>query len=61
MINVNPVDSPVMGLAGLGHGYYSSRPILTDLYQVILGLEAKNRLFLRKSSANNGEDYVMRR
>ncbi|MBP7283831.1 MAG: alpha/beta hydrolase [Leptospiraceae bacterium] len=61
MINVNPVDSPVMGLGGLGHGYYSSRPILTDLYQVILGLEAKNRLFLRKSSPNNGEDYVMRR
>jgi len=50
-----------MGLGGLGHGYYSSRPILTDLYQVILGLEAKNRLFLRKSSPNNGEDYVMRR
>jgi len=61
MINVNPVDSPVMGLAGLGHGYYSSRPILTDLYQLILGLEAKNRLFLRKSSPMNGEDYVMRR
>ena len=61
MVNVNPVDSPVMGLGGLGHGYYSSRPILTDLYQVILGLDAKNRLFLRKSSPNSGEDYVMRR
>lgn len=61
MVNVNPVDSPVMGLGGLGHGYYSSRPILTDLYQVILGLEAKNRLFLRKSSPNNGEDFIMRR
>ncbi|HMV41516.1 MAG TPA: alpha/beta hydrolase [Leptospiraceae bacterium] len=61
MINVNPVDSPVMGIGGLGHGYYSSRPILTDVYQVILGLEAKNRLFLRKSSPINGEDYVMRR
>ena len=61
MVNVNPVDSPVMGLGGLGHGYYSSRPILTDLYQVILGLDAKNRLFLRKSSPMNGEDYVMRR
>ncbi len=61
MINVNPVDAPVMGLGGLGHGYYSSRPILTDLYQVILGLDARNRLFLRKSSPNNGEDYVMRR
>lgn len=61
MINVNPVDSPVMGIGGLGHGYYSSRPILTDLYQVILGLEAKNRLFLRKSSPIGGEDYVMRR
>jgi esterase/lipase superfamily enzyme len=60
-INVNPVDAPVLGVAGLGHGYYSSRPILTDLYQTILGLDASKRLFIRKSSPYNGEDYVMRR
>lgn len=61
MVNVNPVDSPVLGVGGLGHGYYSSRPILTDLYQVLLGVDVTKRLFIRKSSPQNAEDYVMRK
>ncbi|MCE9597738.1 MAG: alpha/beta hydrolase [Spirochaetia bacterium] len=61
VINVNEVDAPALGLAGLGHGYYSGRPILTDVYQVLLGMEARNRLFIRVSSENGGEDYVLRR
>ncbi len=61
MINVNPVDAPVMGIAGLGHGYYSSRAIITDLYQVILGVEAQKRLFIRSSGEKNGENFVLRR
>ena len=61
VINVNPVDAPVMGIAGLGHGYYSSKPILTELYQVILGVDASRRLFIRKSSEYNGENFVLRR
>ncbi len=60
MINVNPVDAPFLGVGGLGHGYYSSRPVLTDLYQVILGIEASKRLFIRKSTQNT-ENYVLRR
>lgn len=60
MINVNPIDAPLLGVGGLGHGYYSSRPILTDLYQVILGVEAKRRLFIRKST-HGSENYVLRR
>lgn len=60
MINVNPVDSPVLGIGGLGHGYYSSRPIITDLYQLILGVDARKRLFIRKSYTRN-EDYVLRK
>ncbi|MCB1189162.1 MAG: alpha/beta hydrolase [Leptospiraceae bacterium] len=60
MINVNPVDSPILGIGGLGHGYYSSRPIITDLYQLILGIDASKRLFIRKSFTNN-EDYVLRK
>ena len=61
MINVNPVDAPVMGIAGLGHGYYSSRAIITDLYQVILGVDARKRLFIRSSGEKNGENFVLRR
>lgn len=61
MINVNPVDAPFMGIGGLGHGYYSSRPVLTDLYQVILGIDVSKRLFIRQSSPENSENYVLRR
>lgn len=61
VINVNEVDSPVMGIGGLGHGYYSGRAIMTDLYQVLLGVKAEKRLFIRKSPAKSGENYVMRR
>ncbi|GBF49493.1 lipoprotein [Leptospira ryugenii] len=61
VINVNEVDSPVLGIGGLGHGYYSSRPILSDIYQVILGVDVNKRLFIRKSGQNNGENWVLRR
>ncbi|MBL8020028.1 MAG: alpha/beta hydrolase [Leptospirales bacterium] len=61
VINVNEVDAPALGLAGLGHGYYSGRSILTDVYQVLLGMDARNRLFIRVSSEGGGEDYVLRR
>lgn len=55
VVNVNPIDS---SLVSLGHGYYSSRPILTDLYQLFLGLSAEKRLFIRKSLGN--ENYILR-
>ena len=60
MINVNPIDAPFFGVAGLGHGYYSSRAVLTDLYQVLLGVETNRRLFIRKSTQGT-ENYVLRR
>lgn len=59
VINVSEVDAPALGL-GLGHGYYSSRPIITDLFQIILGIEAEKRLFIRKSEPNSVENYYMR-
>nr|WP_108929837.1 alpha/beta hydrolase [Leptospira johnsonii] len=55
VVNVNPIDA---SLLSLGHGYYSSRPILTDLYQLFLGLGAEKRLFIRKSYGN--ENYILR-
>lgn len=55
VVNVNPIDSSMISL---GHGYYSSRPILTDLYQLFLGVKADKRLFIRKSYGN--ENYVLR-
>jgi esterase/lipase superfamily enzyme len=60
VINVNEVDSPVLGVGGLGHGYYSSRPILSDIYQVLLGVNVEKRLFIRKSGAGNGENWILR-
>ncbi|MBW0432412.1 alpha/beta hydrolase [Leptospira yasudae] len=55
VVNVNPVDS---SLISLGHGYYSSKPLLTDIYQILLGVKAEKRLFIRKSAGN--ENYVLR-
>lgn len=59
VINVQRVDSPILGIGGLGHGYYSSRAILTDLYQLMLGLKVENRLFIVKSNYST-EDYILR-
>jgi len=59
VINVSEVDAPALGL-GLGHGYYSSRPIITDLFQILLGVEAEKRLFIRKSEPNSVENYYLR-
>ena len=58
-INVSQLDAPTMGM-GLGHGYYSSRPILSDVFQVLLGLDAEKRLFIRKSEPNSTEKYFLR-
>ncbi len=59
-INVSLIDAPAMGVVGLGHGYYSTRPLLTDFFQVLLGIEAEKRLFIRKSEPNSTEKYYLR-
>ncbi len=56
-INVSLVDDPTLGL---GHSYYSSRPILSDVFQTILGIDAEKRLFIRKSEPNSKEKYYLR-
>ena len=62
VINVNEIDAPTAGVAGTGHSYYSSRPIMTDIYQVILGIKASKRLFIRRSKhPRGGEHYILRR
>ncbi|MBF0297925.1 MAG: alpha/beta hydrolase [Oligoflexia bacterium] len=59
-INVGEIDAPALGIAGLGHGLYSSRSILTDIFQLLLGIDANKRLFIRKSEPNSTEDYYLR-
>lgn len=56
-INVSLVDDPALGL---GHGYYSSRAILSDVFQATLGIDADKRLFIRKSEPNSAEKYFLR-
>ncbi len=60
VINVGEIDAPAMGVGGLGHGYYASRPILTDVFQVLLRIDAEKRLFVRKSETNSPENYFLR-
>lgn len=60
VINVSEIDEPILGL-GLGHSYYSSRAVLTDVAQLIVGVEAENRLFVRKSGGKRvKENYYLR-
>jgi esterase/lipase superfamily enzyme len=61
VINVNEVDNPALGLGGLGHGYYSGRETLTDVWQTLLGVEVSRRLFIRRSDPGGGEDWILRR
>jgi len=60
VINVSEIDAPAMGVSGLGHGYYASRAILGDVYQVLLQIDAEKRLFMRKSEPNSTEDFILR-
>lgn len=57
-INVGLIDDPAFGL---GHGYYSSRPVLGDVFQVILGIDADKRLFIKKGEINASEKYFLRK
>ena len=57
VINVQEIDAPLLGL---GHGYYASRAILTDMFQALLGLDTEKRLFIRKSEPNSPERFFLR-
>lgn len=56
-INVSQIDDETFGL---GHSYYSSRAVLTDVFQVLIGIEADKRLFIKKSEPNNTEKFYLR-
>lgn len=55
IINVSDIDAPILGL---GHGYYASRIILTDIYQALLGVETDKRLFIRQSNQSSEKFYL---
>lgn len=56
-INVSQIDDKTFGL---GHSYYSSRAVLTDVFQVLIGIEADKRLFIKRSEPNTTEKYYLR-
>lgn len=56
-INVSAIDDPALGL---GHGYYSSRAILNDVFQILLGIDVEKRLFIKKGESNGAEKYFLR-
>jgi esterase/lipase superfamily enzyme len=58
MINVGLVDDNTFSL---GHGYYSSREILTDIFQTLIGITPDKRLFVIKGEANSNEKYFLRK
>lgn len=56
-INVSLIDDKTFGT---GHSYYAGREIITDVFQVLLGLEVEKRLFMKKSEPNSTEKYYLR-
>jgi esterase/lipase superfamily enzyme len=58
LINVSEVDDASLSL---NHGYYSSKEILTDIFQNLIGINAENRLFIKKAAKNNAEKYRLRK
>lgn len=58
VINVSAIDDPTLGL---GHGYYSSKTILNDMFFRLLGISAEQRLFIAKSNNTNNEKYFIRK
>lgn len=59
VINVSAIDDSALGL---GHGYYSSKSILNDMFLTLIGIQPKQRLFIAKSSDNsNLEGYFLRK
>jgi len=58
VINVNEIDDAVLEL---GHGYYAQRAVLTDLFQVLLGIDASRRLFIRRGNSSGNEHFILRK
>lgn len=58
VINVGLTDDPTLGL---GHGYYSSRAVLNDVFQALLGIDASKRTFIAKSDPHSSSKYFLRK
>ncbi len=46
--------------SGLGHSYYSSKEVLSDVVQLLIGISADKRFFVSKSDPNSTEKYFLR-
>lgn len=57
VINVSAIDDSNFGL---GHGYYSSKSILNDMFLTLIGIDVRNRLFIAKQQ-NNSENFILRK
>lgn len=60
VIDVSEVDKPLFGVGGLGHGYYSGRPIIADAAQLLLGMDAPRRMFIKRSVPALHANYILR-
>ncbi|MBU6141120.1 MAG: alpha/beta hydrolase [Proteobacteria bacterium] len=58
VVNVGSTDDPTLGL---GHGYYSSRAVLGDVVQVLLGIDVNKRSFIAKSDSYSRDKHFLRK
>ncbi len=59
-VDVSEVDQPVLGLGGLGHGYYAGRPIIGDVTQLLLGMDAQRRMFIKRTVPSVKSNFILR-
>ena len=56
-VDVSKIDNSVLSL---GHGYYSSREVLGDIFLQLIGIKTEQRLFITKGNFKGGEKFLMR-
>lgn len=58
--NIDLVDVTLVNDSLLGHSYYASREVLIDIFQDLIGIEAKKRIFISKKDFYE-KQYFMRK
>lgn len=55
---IDLIDVTKVNISLLGHGYYYSREVLNDIFQNLVGIEAKKRIFIVEKDFYEGQYYL---
>jgi len=52
------IDVTLVNNSFLGHGYYYSREVLTDMFQNLIGIKASRRMFIVEKDFHENQYYL---